>query len=155
MGPAKARSFRRLLESKRFDPKILMELRGVPWDLSGKENEKVEMLPLVAGPDAQGLPIVPTMSQRMPPKPMAKQFRCMYITRADVSQYGGTDGCRGCTEVYIGGKTTTPHSDACRIRMMKLLEGDDERRERLRKRVRSDAVDPGPAGGPAGSGSRE
>ena len=112
-GAVKARSFKRLPESDRFVASELEKLKGLPWNLnSSLEAERLDR-PLVAGPDAQGIPILPVPTG-MPPLPPKIQERRMYVSSADVRKYGGSEGCQACTQVYTWGRTNVPHSDACR-----------------------------------------
>ena len=114
------RSFRRQLE----------KLKGLPWNLNGSlEAERLDR-PLVAGPDALGIPILP-VPVGMPPLPPKMQARRMYVTSADVRKYGGSEGCQACTQVYTWGRIHVPHSDACRRRIQELMKGDDVGRARL------------------------
>ena len=85
---------------------------------------------MVAGPDAQGIPILPAPIG-MPPLPPKMQDRRMYVTSADVRKYGGSEGCQACTQVYTFGRTNVTHSDACRRRIQELMKGDDVGRARL------------------------
>ena len=102
-GAVNARSFKRLPES---DASELEKLKG-----GSLEAERLDR-PLVAGPDAQGIPILPAPTG-MPPLPPKIQERRMYVTSADVRKYGGSEGCQACTQVYTWCRTNVPHSDAC------------------------------------------
>ena len=105
-------------------------MKGLPWNLNGSlEAERLDR-PLVAGPDALGIPILP-VPVGMPPLPPKMQARRMYVTSADVRKYGGSEGCQACTQVYTWGRTNVPHSDACRRRIQELMKGDDVGRARL------------------------
>ena len=69
-GAVNARSSKRLPESDRFVASELEKLKGLPWNLNGSlDTERLDR-PLVAGPDAQGIPIlpVPTGMLPLPPK---------------------------------------------------------------------------------------
>ena len=73
-----------------------MKLKGLPWNLNGSlEAERLDR-PLIAGPDALGIPILPVPAG-MPPLPPKMQERRMYVTSADVRKYGGSEGCQACT----------------------------------------------------------
>ena len=129
-GAVNARSFKRLPESDRFVASELEKLKGLPWNLNGSlEAERLDR-PLVAGPDAQQIPILPVPTG-MPPLPPRIQERRMYVTSADVRKYGGSEGCEACTQVYTWCRTNVPHSDACRRRIQELMKGDDVGRARL------------------------
>ena len=124
-GAVKARSFKKVPESDRLVASELEKLKGLPWNLLSSLEE-----PLVAGPDAQGIPILPAPFG-MPPLPPKMQDRRMYVTSADVRKYGGSEGCQACTQVYTFGRTNVTHSDACRRRIQELMKGDDMGRARL------------------------
>ena len=78
---------------------LLAWMPRLPWNLNGSlETERLDR-PLVARPDAQGIPILPVPTG-MPPLPPKIQERRMYVTSADVRKYGGSEGCQACTQVY-------------------------------------------------------
>ena len=69
-GAVNARSFKILPESDRFVASELEKLKGLPWNLIGSlEAERLDR-PLIAGPDALGIPIlsVPAGMSPLPPK---------------------------------------------------------------------------------------
>ena len=104
-GAVNARSFKRLPESDRFVASDLEKSKGLPWNLNGSlETERLDR-PLVAGPDAQGIPLLPVPTGMLPPLPPKIQERRMYVTSADVRKYGGSEGCQACTQVYAWGRT--------------------------------------------------
>ena len=144
-GAVNARSFKRLPESDRFVASELERLKGLPWNLNGSlEAERLDR-PLVAGPDAQGIPILllPTGMSPLPPK---IQERRMYVTSVDVRKCGGSEGCQACTQVYTWSGTNVHHLDVCRRRIQELMKGDDVGRARLdasRKRKASGPPMPG------------
>ena len=58
----------------------------------------------------------------------------MYVTMADIKQFGHTDGCPKCDRMLRYGPSRaqgTAHSDACRERIRKELAKTEERRQRL------------------------
>ena len=116
-GAVKACSFKKVPESDRFVASELEKLKGLPWNRLGSWEES-----LVAGPDAQGIPILPAPTG-MPPLQPKMQDRRMYD--------GGSEGCQACTQVYTFGRTNVTHSDACRRRIQELMKGDDVGRARL------------------------
>ena len=129
-GAVNARSLKRLPESDRFIFSELEKLKGLPWNLLGSLDAERLDKPLIAGPDATGIPIL-LVPASMPPLPPKAQERRMYVTSADVRKYGGSGGCQACAQVYICGRTNVPHSDACRRRIQELMKGDDAGRARL------------------------
>ena len=57
--------------------------------------------------------------------------RRVYIRKEDVNKYGSTAGCPGCTCVLMDEPTVVPHTEACRVRIMELMQGDKQGRARL------------------------
>ena len=115
-GAVNARSFKRLPESERFVASELEKLKGLSWNLVGSlEAERLDK-PLIAGPDALGIPILPVPAGMLPLPPKMQERR-MYVTSADVRKYGGSEGCQACTQVYTWCRTNVPHSDARRRRI--------------------------------------
>ena len=129
-GAVNARSLKRLPESDRFIVSELEKLNGLPWNLLGSLDAERLDKPLISGQDAMGIPNLPVPAS-MQPLPPIVQERMMYVTSADVRKYGGPEGCQACAQVYLGGKTNVPLSDACRRRIQELMQGDDAERARL------------------------
>ena len=75
-GAVNARSFKRLPESDRFIVSELEKLKGLPWNLLGSLDAERLDKPLIAGPDAMGIPILPVPAS-MPPLPPKAQERRM------------------------------------------------------------------------------
>ena len=130
-GAVKARScFKRVPESDRFVVSELEKLKGLPWILNGSlEAQRLER-PLIAGPDALGIPILPVPAG-LPQLPPKMQERRMYVTSADVRKYGGSEGCQACTQVYTWSRTNVLQSDACRRRIQELLKGKRRRKGKV------------------------
>ena len=137
-GAVKARSFRKLPEKDRFLASEMVKLKGLPWCLNGKYDVAKASVPLVGSEIARGIPILPDPVKGTPSiPPKGKRMKQIYITGADVGKYHGTDGCDACTEVYVSGRASGTHTSACRARMIKLMEEDDEGgRARLEQRKR-------------------
>ena len=55
-------------ESDRFVASELEKLKGLPWNLNGSLEAELLDWPLIAGPDALGIPILPVPAG-MPPLP--------------------------------------------------------------------------------------
>ena len=60
-------------------------------------------------------------------------IRRMKVSTEMLEKCGYTEGCEGCRRKRAGMKEARPHSEACRGRITKALEGDEEGRELLRK----------------------
>ena len=113
------------------------ELRGLPWEVAARRPG--ERAPALIGEDRLEVPDRPARIQLLPP-----ELRRMYTRKQDVQRYGSTEGCPGCTCVLLDGPTTLPHTEACRARMVGLMQQDDQGRDRLeahgrRKRERQEA----------------
>ena len=108
---------------------MLEKLKGLPWNLLASLDAERPDRPLIAGPDALGIPILPVPAS-MPPLPPKMQERRMCVTSAAVRKYGGSEECQACTQVYTFGRTNISHSDACRRRIQELMKGDDVGRAR-------------------------
>ena len=130
-GAVHARSFKRLPESDRFVVPEPEKLKGFPWNLLASLDAERPERPLIAGPDAMGIPILPVPAS-MPPLPPKVQVRRMYVTSADVRKYGGSEGCQACTQVYTFGKTTVSQFR----RLPETNSGIDERRRRGKGKTR-------------------
>ena len=92
-GEVHARSFKRLPESDRFVVSELEKLKGLPWNLLASLDAERPDRPLIDGPDALVIPILPVPAS-VPPLPPKMQERRMYVTGADVRKYGGSEGCQ-------------------------------------------------------------
>ena len=59
--------------------------------------------------------------------------RQIYLKRADIDAYGQTEGCQRCeADLRYGyGRSTKPHSNACRTRMTENLAKTEAGRQRL------------------------
>ena len=121
---------RRLPESDRFVPSELEKLKGLLWNLNGSLDAERLDRPLIAAPDALGIPILPVPAGMLPLPPKMQERR-MYVTSADVRKYGRFEGCQACTQVYTWCRTNAHHPDACRRRIQELMKGDDVVRARL------------------------
>ena len=59
------------------------------------------------------------------------QRRRIYIRREDVHKHGATEGCPGCQCILEDRRTTVPHTEACRARIIEAMEKDEAGAERL------------------------
>ena len=55
----------------------------------------------------------------------------IYIRKADVEEYTPTDSCPGCTRILLGQSTVLPHTEACRARIVTLMQQAEEGKSRL------------------------
>ena len=114
--------FRRMPNADRWDPTGWDptgwdQLRGIPWELSAPRPVAGERL---IGEDRLVVPPPPPGARVAPP-----QRRKLYIRREDVHKHGATEGCPGCTCVLANRRTTVPHTEACRARIIEAMEKDE------------------------------
>ena len=112
-------------------------MRGLPWEVTARRPG--ERAPALIGEERLEVPDRPARVVLLPP-----EQRRVYIRKQDVRKYGSTEGCPGCTCVLLDGPTTLSHTEACRARMVELMQQDDQGQERLeahgrRKRERQEA----------------
>ena len=136
-GVKRGTGIRRLSPADQWIVEGWSELRGLPWEVAARRPG--ERAPALIGEDRLEVPDQPARVQLLPP-----ELRRMYIRKQDVQRYGSTEGCPGCTCVLLDGPTTRPHTEACRARMVGLMQQDDQGRDRLeahgrRKRERQEA----------------
>ena len=156
-GMVQARDIIRMPVQHRWSDDCVNWVRWVPWhrykgdefadgdlpdEVSGGENEEKEE-------DGDRVVFIDTRD---------KVPRKFYISKKDAMTYGFTKGCPGCMS-WKKGESRRPHTDACRERFAKLLEGQAKlenskrmreflekelARERGPKRIRDEEV-PKPA----------
>ena len=139
-GVFKARTIRRMAPDQKWNIEFIKKMVGTVYEpVPGRPGETITM-----GADMDGA-VVPRQEEGEPsevinitvnePKEPAPARR-MYVRKADVEKYGATEGCNGCAGVLTGEKwpngKTIPHTNGCRDRMRKLMEDDDEGKERLK-----------------------
>ena len=107
----------------RWDPTGWDQLRGIPWELTAPRPVAGERL---IGEDRLVVPPPPPEARVAPP-----QRRKLYIRREDVHKHGATEGCPGCTCVLENRRTTVPHTEACRARIIEAMEKDETGAERI------------------------
>ncbi len=89
-------SVRRVLADKRYSQEMIDSITGLPWKVrpteSGPQDEPQEPGHIHLRPEVPEAPAAPTVPEE--PKVATRRF---YITRADLEEYGYTDGCVACT----------------------------------------------------------
>ena len=98
-------------------------MRGIPWELSAPRPVAGERL---IGEDRLVVPPPPPEARVAPP-----QRRKLYIRRENVHKHGATEGCPGCTCVLENRRTTVPHTEACRARIIEAMEKNETGAERI------------------------
>ncbi len=128
-GIKRARTIRRMPSDSRWDADFMRRCKGTPWDYEGKEEYG----------DMGGNADMPETAreQREDPKEEPRhaaddrRVRRMKISLADVAKHGPTQGCAGCRAAVLK-KRATPHSEACRERMLEAIGSTPEGAERIR-----------------------
>ena len=126
---------RRLADCDRWVADGWDALRGLPWEVTARRSQGTpgagaagEAVVLVGEPRMEVPPAVHVMAP-----PMQKRI---YIRKADVEKYTPTDGCPGCTCILLGQSTVLPHTEACRARIVTLMQQDEEGKSRLEEHER-------------------
>ena len=127
-GVKRGTGFRRMPVADRWDPTGWDQLRGIPWELSAPRPAAGERL---IAEDRLVVPLPPPEERLAPP-----QRRRLYIRREDVHKHGATDGCPGCKCVLEDRRTTVPHTEACRARIIEAMEKDETGAERIQSHAK-------------------
>jgi hypothetical protein len=122
-GVVRGQGIRRLSPADQWTTEDLRELRGLPWEVAARRP--VERGEALIGEARLEVP-APARVALVPPAQ-----RRVYIRKEDVNKYGSTAGCPGCTCVLMDEPTVVPHTEACRVRIMELMQGDEQGRARL------------------------
>ena len=132
-GVYKTRTFRRIPKEERWDRAAVEEVRFTPWmikersakdELNGsQEQEHKASVVIEINKDIEVELKLP--SRHVVPTPP----RRVYITKAVVEKFGGTDGCLGCTTALLEG-TGVAHNEQCRECIEKLMWKDPSEKER-------------------------
>ena len=134
-GVKRGTGVRRLADCDRWVADGWDALRGLPWEVTARRSPGTpragaagEAVVLVGEPRMEVPPAVHVMAP-----PMQKRI---YIRKADVEKYTPTDGCPGCTCILLGQSTVLPHTEACRARIVTLMQQDEEGKSRLEEHER-------------------
>jgi hypothetical protein len=104
--------FRRMPETDRWDPSQWDQLKGIPWEFNAPRPSVPRLV------DEDRLVVPPPVEARVAPP----QKRRMYIRREDVHKYGATENCPGCRCILEDRRTTVPHTEGCRNRIVEAME---------------------------------
>lgn len=115
-----------LPEDKRWDLEFLKTCKGLPWEM--RPGKRLTPQPMFGEEEREhAVPIV------IPNVPVATPLqRNWYVTTSDIDKYGGTDGCRSCTAIALGGRVDIPHDATCRPRIFKCYADDPDPRQQAR-----------------------
>ena len=115
-----------LPQDKRWDLEFLKTCKGLPWEM--RPGRRTTPQPTFAeeekemrAPSPAVVPVVTTT--------VARKF---YVVKGDAQRYGATDGCPGCTAVFLGGRTEVPHTVECRARIFKCYAEDEDPKQKVR-----------------------
>ena len=117
-GVKRGAGFRRMPSADRWDFSGWDQLKGIPWELNAPRLAAGEQLM-----DEDRLVVPPPPSEDPPQR--------SYIRREDVHKHGATEGCPGCQCILEDRRTTVPHTEACRARIIEAMEKDEVGAERL------------------------
>lgn len=118
-GVVLVQSIQRVPEDRRFNKELLENLKGLPWDRMPTAAEIVGLpFPITMVPVNPEVPPEPTVAFDRP-----TQHRRHYITKADLTAFGYSDGCPACEDTRAGvkRKSGVEHSEACRNRILERL----------------------------------
>ena len=123
-GAVKAYSIKRQDAGVRWNADLVRALRGTPQQPDPSRPGlhipiRVHFDPV---PGGGGLSNPPG------PGPDSRQIRRMKITPAMLAKYGYTDNCEGCRYKEAGFDDSRNHTEACRARIEKALDGDEHGR---------------------------
>ena len=122
-------SIRRMDSGQRWNATLFLSVQGTPWAPGGTADrgDPQELpQPISAAPE---LPAVSAEAS----KPYQRDFepRRVYITRANLEQFGYTTGCPACDETRAGARSAgVSHTDVCRRRLEQALANERSRAER-------------------------
>lgn len=114
--------FRRMTAMDRWDPAGWDQLRGSPCKLNAPRPAVEDRLV-----SEDRLVVPPPPEDRVAPP----QRRRLYIRREDVHKHGATQGCPGCRCILEERRTTVPHSESCRARIVEAMEKDESGARRI------------------------
>ena len=125
-GVYKTRTIRRSPKEERWDRAAIEEVRFTSWMIKERsakdefngcqEQEHRASVDVEVNKDIE-------VELTLPPRYVDPTHRRIYITKAVVDKFGGTDGCLGCTTALLGG-TGVAHNEQCRERIEKLMRKD-------------------------------
>ena len=126
-GVWRTRTIRRKPEGERWSRKNLDKIGGVPWKMTkAGDGDGEELKTEVTIMDKE-------YRERARLEEHEAVPRKVYIAKEDLEVHGYTVGCPGCKSV-LRGTTRQAHTEACRRRMEKELEGT-EKADRAKKKV--------------------
>ena len=143
MGVVKCRTVSRLTEDERWDRRLTLSMRGVPWEpVPGRQSQHI---PVEIGQDGQTLD-EPAENQFLQKEDVGEDERepeynnkthNLHISQKAISKYGTTEGCPACDVIskrgHLQGRIGCNHSAACRTRIKAEMLKDPEYRRLMHK----------------------
>jgi len=124
-GVWKTRSVSRKPIGERWDPATIDLVKHPPWSTSDDDPNRDGEMPDVTQME---MPV----RERQEVEEEIVMPRRLYLKKGDFEKFGYTSRCPGCKAI-IRGTRAVNHSDECRARMEKLLEGTDRMDEVKKK----------------------
>ena len=111
---------------RRWDAKLLQSVRGTPWAPGGGTGTADDADPQELPQPVSAAPELPTVkAEASRPYTRGHEPRRVYITKANLEQFGYTAGCHACDETRAGTRSAgVHHTDACRRRLELALAND-------------------------------
>ena len=112
-----ARSLRRVSEDQKWSMEDIEKILGLPWDLKATRGGEATAELEVPARAVEAPADIPPAFQKA-----ATEVRRMKIPRDFIIKHGPTSGCDHCQGITIGREKGPGHSEACRIRMEKIMK---------------------------------
>ena len=108
----------RMPDAQKFDLDKIASVTATPWSIHETAQQEGVFAEKEVKPQQEQADSAP---------------KKLYISQADLDAHGYTPGCKKCASIlaYGQGKTTTPHSVACRARIEQQLSESDAGKLRL------------------------
>ena len=142
-GVIKCRTVNRLSETDAWDPVLLSQMRGVPWNpVPGKDDIRIPV-------DITEEGVVVCDDDEVPSEKSDDELdeeqkttlrggpHKLHVSRKAIAMYGTTDGCAACTAIkrlgHARGKLNYNHSAECRERILNHMKDDPQYRSLMEK----------------------
>ena len=142
-GVIKCRTVNRLAEDERWNSKLTLGMRGVPWEpVQGKTGQHI---PVEIGADGR---IMDEAEENVLPEKYdddegeqeleySNKTHNLHVSQKAISKYGTTEGCPACNVInkrgHFQGRVGYNHSMACRTRIKAEMQQDPEYRRLMYK----------------------
>ena len=142
-GVVKCRIVHRLPEGERWNPRLVTEMQGVPWELVfGRQGQHI---PVEISKHGH---IMDELEENLPPNKedvnddeqdpeYNVRTHSLHVSRRAINKYGTVEGCPACRIIerrgHMTGRVGYNHSNACRDRIKKEMQTDPEYRRLMHK----------------------